>query len=68
VLTGVFLLGACLGLGVVVFWMMANDTVAPDQPTRGLLAMPHTPPSEPAEAGGASPRAGQGGGAPPPAR
>lgn len=39
-LTGAFLLVACLGVGVVAFWMMSNDTVAPDEPTHGLLAMP----------------------------
>lgn len=38
-LTGVMLLFACLGLFVAVFWLLANDRVGPDEPTRGLLAM-----------------------------
>lgn len=37
---GILLLLACIGLGVVVFWVMANDKVGIDEPTRGLLAMP----------------------------
>ncbi|MEX2631219.1 MAG: hypothetical protein WD341_14880 [Tistlia sp.] len=37
--TGLLFLGACIGVIVVVFWMVANDKLRPDEPTRGLLAM-----------------------------
>lgn len=52
-LTGAFLLVACIGLWVVVFWVMTNDRAGPEEPTRGFLAMPEAerPPQRDTPAG-----------------
>jgi hypothetical protein len=36
---GLFYLMSVVGVGVVMWWVMQNDHVPPDQPTRGLFAM-----------------------------
>jgi hypothetical protein len=36
---GLFFLMSVLGVGVVMWWVLQNDDVAPDQPTKGLFAM-----------------------------
>ncbi len=39
--SGLFLLLACVALVVAVFWVVANEGAGVDGPTRGLLALPH---------------------------
>jgi hypothetical protein len=36
---GLFFLMSVAGVGAVMWWVLENDTVAPDQPTRGLFAL-----------------------------
>lgn len=56
--TGILLLFACVGLGVVAFWVVHNDRVGPGEPTRGFLAL-----RDPGAAGPADDaRAGKNGG------
>jgi hypothetical protein len=36
---GLFYLMSVVGIGVVMWWVMQNDHVPPDQPTKGIFAM-----------------------------
>lgn len=39
---GLFFLMSIVGVGLVMWWVVRNDRVAPDQPTTGLFAMVET--------------------------
>ena len=39
---GLFFLMSIAGVGLVMWWMVTNDRVAPDKPTTGLFAMVET--------------------------
>jgi hypothetical protein len=36
---GLFFLMSVVGIGIAMWWVMQNDAVPPDKPTRGLFAM-----------------------------
>jgi hypothetical protein len=36
---GLFYLMSVVGVGIVMWWVMQNDHVPPDKPTKGLFAM-----------------------------
>ena len=36
---GLFYLMSVVGIGIVMWWVMQNDGVPPDQPTKGIFAM-----------------------------
>jgi hypothetical protein len=36
---GLFYLMSILGVGCIMWWVLQNDRVPPDRPTRGLFAM-----------------------------
>jgi hypothetical protein len=36
---GLYFLLSVVGIGLIMWWALQNDRVAPDQPTRGLFAL-----------------------------
>jgi hypothetical protein len=43
---GIYFLLSLIGFGVIVFWYVQNDGLAPGEPTKGLLRMRDAPPAE----------------------
>ena len=46
---GLYFLAACVGIGLVQFWVFRNDRAGPTEPTTGLFAMRSQAPRETAE-------------------
>jgi len=36
---GLLFLGECIGIGLILLWIVQNDAAGPGEPTRGLFAM-----------------------------